>query len=79
MFALDNKIDLCLNWVALLVATALVAFGLGMMYAQVRFDFEGFATSLNPATITAMAIGVCFHICWMFAVIRRTLSGQGRS
>lgn len=78
MMDVENSFDLCLNWIGLVISTALVAFGVGLVYSQVRFDLGGFLASMHPGTYTAIAIGICFYAYWIYALVRLTLRGPGK-
>lgn len=69
----DQWTNLCLSWIVLLVTTALAAFGLGMLFAQLRFELGDFVESLHPASVAAILIGLCFYAHWLSAVVKQTL------
>ena len=67
-----SRFDLTLNWLILLIVTALAAFSLGMLFAQVEFDAGRLFSILHPGALTAIGVGFVFYVFWLVKLVRLT-------
>ncbi len=55
-----------LELIGYLLATNLVAFGVGILLAMIQFNISGFFARLEPALLVAIVLGGIFFLVWTY-------------